>query len=515
MTKDVIALTPGMPDTWALLAGLYAGGAGTHVTAGSEGAVLRLCAPDGRPLVSVEAPLLVQVPGEAERLLGRNVPVPFWWTEARASGAVPEAERLAGSVCGRLALLLGGSTWPETAASTDVVDVGAAVAPDDGQPVVDVLTGSTAVVLADRPVLALTTWLSEVLRDTAESGRALQIVTPPHVRLSAPARATLLQPPNRWVVQDPDQGYYDGLSGAVLRWQGGTFAPALGADGTASVAEAFGRTSPSAERQLLVAFRTTLPAQEDVVLGDGVETAWRALTGSPPAGWGTAEPVNLPWSAHRLTGLARDRAPDPTHLIVAGHPDRPALGWIRVTRTTAGVEQDVTLTLGYGEGEAPPLDAITPLAEHPRRGTRPDDHAGLGPPGPPRPHHGARAAGAAPAGGLHPGRAGRPGHRPHPCPPPARRGAPRRPGPRRRPGPALPAGRRDGPRRPHRTPAPGRASAGRNAGCGARGLRAASAPAGSPTNSGANETGHRHMPGASNTSPAHCITCNELRRSNG
>lgn len=363
MTKDVIALTPKMPDTWALLAGLYAGGAGTHVTAGSEGAVLRLCAPDGRPLVSVEAPLLVQVPGEAERLLGRDMPVPFWWTEARASGAVPEAERLAGSVCGRLALLLGGGTWPATAASTDVVDVSAVVAPDDGQPVVDVLTESTAVVLADRPVLALTTWLSEVLRDTAESGRALQIVTPPHVRLSAPARATLLQPPNRWVVQDPAQGYYDGLSGAVLRWQGGTFAPALGADGTASVAGAFARTSPSADRQLVVAFRTTLPARDDVVLGEGLETAWRVLTGSPPAGWGTAEPVNLPWSPHRLTGLARDRAPDPTHLIVTGHPSRPALAWIRVTRTTDGVEQDVTLTLGYGDGEAPPLEAVGPLAE--------------------------------------------------------------------------------------------------------------------------------------------------------
>ncbi|MGW2616192.1 DUF6177 family protein [Streptomyces sp. NPDC001500] len=363
MTKDVIALTPKMPDTWALLAGLYAGGPLTRVTAGSEGAVLRLCAPDGRPLMSVEAPLLVQVPGEAERLLGRDMPVPFWWTEARASGAVPEAERLAGSVCGRLALLLGGGTWPERAASTDVVDVGAVVAPDDGQPVVDVLTESTAVVLADRPVLALTTWLSEVLRDTAESGRALHIVTPPHVRLSAPARATLLQPPNRWVVQDPAQGYYDGLSGAVLRWQDGTFAPARGADGTASVAEAFGRTSASPDRQLIVAFRTTLPAREDVVLGEGVETAWRTLTGSPPAGWGTAEPVNLPWSPHRLTGLARDRAPEPTHLVVAGRPGRPALAWIRVTRTTEGVEQDVTLTLGYGEGEEPPLDAITPLAE--------------------------------------------------------------------------------------------------------------------------------------------------------
>ncbi|MEV0303250.1 DUF6177 family protein [Streptomyces prasinus] len=362
MTKDVIALTPTMPDTWALLAGLYAAGPEAGVTAGSGGAVLRLCAPDGRPLVSVEAPLLVQVPGEAERLLGRDVPVPFWWTEARASGAVPGAERLAGSVCGRLALLLGGSTWPEEAAGTEVVDIGAAVAPDDGQPVVDVLTDTTSVVLADRPVLALTTWLSEVLRGTAESGRALQIVTPPHVRLSAPARATLLQVPHRWVVQDPAQGYYDGLSGAVLRWRDGTFAPAPGADGTASVAEAFGRTSPSDDRQLVVAFRTTLPAHEDTVLGEALETAWRALTGSAPAGWGTAEPVNLPWSPRRLTDLARDRAPEPTHLLVTGHPDRPALAWIRVTRTTAGIEQDMTLTLGYGEGEEPPLEAITPLA---------------------------------------------------------------------------------------------------------------------------------------------------------
>ncbi|MBT3151111.1 hypothetical protein HTV45_09455 [Streptomyces sp. CHD11] len=400
MTKDLIALTPRMPDAWALLAGLYAGGPEAEVSPASGGAVLRLCAPDGRPLVSVEAPQLVQVPGEAERLLGRDVPVPFWWTEVRASGAVPGAERLAASVCGRLALLLGGGTWPGRAAGTEVVDVRAtagtgggapvtggtdartttapdggrpatdgtadvhAVAvPEDEQPVVDVLTATTSVVLADRPVLALTTWLSEVLRGTSESDRALQIVTPPHVRLSAPARATLLQVPNRWVVQDPAQGYYDGLSGTVLRWRDGTFTPALGADGTASVAEAFGRTSPSRDRQLVVAFRTALPAHEDIVLGEALEAAWRALTGSAPAGWGTAEPVNLPWSPRRLTELARDRAPEPTHLLVTGHPGRPALAWIRVTRTTAGVEQDMTLTIGYGQDEEPPLEAITPLAE--------------------------------------------------------------------------------------------------------------------------------------------------------
>jgi hypothetical protein len=93
-----------------------------------------------------------------------------------------------------------------------------------------------------------------------------------------------------------------------------------------------------------------------------LETAWKTLTGNTPAGWGTAEPVNLPWSPRQLTDLARDRAPQPTQLIAIGHPDRPAIATIRITRTTNGVEEDITLTLGYSAGETPPLEAIEPLA---------------------------------------------------------------------------------------------------------------------------------------------------------
>jgi hypothetical protein len=363
VTKDVIALTPKMPDTWALLAGLYAGGPGLGIAAAADGAVIQLCGPGGRPLVSVEAPVLVQVPGEALRLLGSDVPVPFWWTEARASTAVPEAERLARSVCGRLNALLGGTTWPSDTTTTEVVDVSAVPAPNDRQPAVDVLTDSTAVVLIDRPVVALTSWLSDVLRVTSATGRALQIVTPPHVRLSLPARTTLAQIPNRWVVQDPGCGYYDGLSGAVLRWQHGTFAPALTADGKPTVAEAFADVTPSTERQLIVAFRTLHPADEHLLLGRALETAWKTLTGAPPAGWGTAEPVNLPWFPHQLTDLARDRAPKPTQVVAVGHSDRPAIATMRVTRTATGVEEDIKLTLGYGPGETPPLETIESLAE--------------------------------------------------------------------------------------------------------------------------------------------------------
>ncbi|MEU9102373.1 DUF6177 family protein [Streptomyces sp. NPDC048361] len=421
MTKDVIALTPKMPDTWALLAGLYAGGPGLTVDTGDDGAVVQLCAPDGRPLVSLEAPLLMQVPGEAERLLGVGITppeLPFWWTEARASTAAPEAERLAGSVAGRLTTLLGGAAWPPGAATTDVVpvapegEVTARPVSGGAHPTVDVLTDSTAVVMCDRPLVALTAWLSHILRAAGESRRALQIVTPPGVRLSLPLRTALTGAPNRWVVKDPACGYYDGLSGAVLRWQDGTFAPARDASGRAVVAEAFtagaggaapggtgssgtapggsgsGGTGPGGTgsggtgsggtgsggagssatapggsgRQLIVAFRTVHNADENLTLGRALEAAWAALTGSDPVGWGTAEPINLPWSTRQLTDLARDRAPEPTHFLAVGDPARPALGGLRVTRVERGVSAEATLTLGYGADETVPLDAVQELA---------------------------------------------------------------------------------------------------------------------------------------------------------
>ncbi|MFF5129222.1 DUF6177 family protein [Streptomyces syringium] len=370
MMKDVIALTPDMPDSWAVVAGLYAGGPELQVSSGHDGAVIQLHTADGRPLVSLEAPLLVHVAGEAERLLGGDVkapPVPYWWSEVRASTAVPEAGPLAGSVAGRLTALLGGSVWPAEAATTDVVRTATAAeavaaTSDDDALTVDVLTDSTAVVLADRPVLALTAWLSAILRKVTDAGLALHIVTPAHVRLSLPLRTALAGAPNRWVVQDPECGYYDGLSGAVLHWQHGTFTPVVDEAGERSAAKVFTENAPATERQLGVAFRVTHRPDDGLVLGRSLEAAWAALTGAAPAGWGTAEPVNLRWSTGQLTDLARGRAPEPTHLLTVGHPDRPAIATHRVTRTPDGVAEDITLTLGYGEDEAPPLDAIEPLA---------------------------------------------------------------------------------------------------------------------------------------------------------
>lgn len=369
--KDVIALTPRMPDSWAVVAGLYAGGPDVEAAGVNDGAVVQLRTADGRPLVSVEAPMLVHVAGEAERLLGDGVgapPVPYWWTEVRASTAVPEAAPLAGSVAGRLSMLLGGAVWPAEAASLDVVPVPSAtgateVTTAEAGLAVDVLTDSTAVVLVDRPVVPLNAWMSEILRTVGAAGLALQVVTPPHVRLTLPLRTALAGAPNRWVVQDSGNLYYDGLSGAELRWQDGTFTPVRTDAGEGRVAEGFAGGAPATDRQLIVSFRVLHEnVTDDLVLGGGLRAAWTALTGTGPAGWGTAEPVNLPWSTGQLTALARERSPEPTHLLAVGHPARPALAGLRVSRTEGGVAEDVTLTLGYGPDETPPLDAVQALA---------------------------------------------------------------------------------------------------------------------------------------------------------
>ncbi|MBT2492707.1 hypothetical protein J7E96_30195 [Streptomyces sp. ISL-96] len=372
MTQDVIALTPEMPDAGSVLAGLYAGGPDLRVSSSAEGAVVHLRTQDGRCVVTVEVPLFVQVPGEIRRLLGAGAgaEAPVWWTEVRATTAVAEAERLAGAVAGRLTALLGGSTWPADAAHTDVVAV---PSEDGGSPVdsplaVDVLTPQAAVILQDRPVVAATTWLTDLLQNCIPSGREVQIVTPPGTRLTLPVRTLLTKVPARWIVRDPDCGYYDGLTGAVLHWHEGRFTHAVTLDGRTPIADAFHSGAGAGgqdEQQLHLSIRTTHPAVEDLLLGGALEAAWQTLTGAPPAGWSTAEPVNQPWSPRQLTELARNRAKKaaPTWLVAVGTPDSSAIATCRIVHTPVGVEEHITLAVGHTSDRPPPLDNLPVLAE--------------------------------------------------------------------------------------------------------------------------------------------------------
>jgi hypothetical protein len=113
VSYDVVALIDGRPSYEDVLAGMLAAGPDWLVRDVSEGAVLQLCSPEGQPLASLEAPILIQVPGEVERLLGpelAGVPTPVWWAEVRAmpqEGAPELADRYAAELVKRL----GGQVW--------------------------------------------------------------------------------------------------------------------------------------------------------------------------------------------------------------------------------------------------------------------------------------------------------------------------------------------------------------------------------------------------------------------
>ena len=98
------------------------------------------------------------------------------------------------------------------------------------------------------------------------------------------------------------------------------------------------------------------PADANLVLGHPLETAFQHLIGAPPAGWSTAEPVNLPWSTRQLTGPApAPRTRRPTWLIVVGPPIAPPSPPFGSCAPRQAFEDDIDLALGYGGDETPPL----------------------------------------------------------------------------------------------------------------------------------------------------------------
>jgi hypothetical protein len=107
VSKDLVALVSGRPDLHAALTAL---GEPLEVRETSGGA-LQLHDAEGRLLVSVEAPSLVEVQGEAERLLGVSAPVPYWWVDVRAAVEPADAVRVAQRLTDGLVRAQGGLVW--------------------------------------------------------------------------------------------------------------------------------------------------------------------------------------------------------------------------------------------------------------------------------------------------------------------------------------------------------------------------------------------------------------------
>jgi hypothetical protein len=112
MTYDLVALCERPPDAGTTIAAMHACGPDLRVDTVERGALVQLCRDDGAPLVTIEGARLVQVPGEAQRLLGiaDDLPCPLWWVEVRAT-ALPEAPRIARRFAAALLSVTGGVSW--------------------------------------------------------------------------------------------------------------------------------------------------------------------------------------------------------------------------------------------------------------------------------------------------------------------------------------------------------------------------------------------------------------------
>ncbi|MFL6056758.1 MAG: DUF6177 family protein [Actinoallomurus sp.] len=223
-------------------------------------------------------------------------------------------------------------------------------------PAADALTPNAMVVLQDRPVVAFTKWLADGLRFCSETGRGLQIVTGPDARITVPLRLVLTGPNSHWVVR-ADGGYYDGLSGVPLMWDGTafvldpraqTYAPAY----TAAPTEPVGA-------QLTVTFRVRYTS--DTAIGAATEQACAALTGRPPGGWGIAEPATDVWRREELSELFWSRGAGATWLTIVGAGEIPAVGTLLVSKAGEAVEEAVTIVVGYADAREVPVAALPTL----------------------------------------------------------------------------------------------------------------------------------------------------------
>ncbi|MGK5556780.1 DUF6177 family protein [Actinomadura kijaniata] len=224
--------------------------------------------------------------------------------------------------------------------------------------IVDVLTDQSMVVLQDRSVVPLSGWMVRALHDCADSGRALQLVTPLESRLTLALRSLAAADGAggvQWVVRHGD-GYYEGLSGRPLMWAGSAFAPVPDAR---DYAPGF-TTRPSAPigSQLTLTYRVRHTA--DGYLHGPLERLMQLLTGKYPVGWGPAEPMEHPWQPDRFTEYVRGR--ERARLMIGGDGPRPAQAVAEfATVQGCAVAENTTVSLGYGPDDPPPLQHLPQL----------------------------------------------------------------------------------------------------------------------------------------------------------
>jgi hypothetical protein len=236
-------------------------------------------------------------------------------------------------------------------------------------PGVDLITEKVAVVMQDRPVVGMSAWLADALTAAKMEGRDIQLITSADTKLTWPVRSMLFNGLySKWVVTAADGESFDGLNGVRLKWNGEMFI----ARSTVRQGEPNADIHPEFVVQeesyghLQLTVRVRHKPAGGTVLGGVAERLFTATTGSGPAGWATSEPVTQPWSPTALTEYCRDRAPDPTWLVLAGQPGpefKPAVGTLEVRRTQSGLDETITLAVAQPGLDFPALNTVGDLID--------------------------------------------------------------------------------------------------------------------------------------------------------
>jgi hypothetical protein len=186
-----------------------------------------------------------------------------------------------------------------------------------------------------RNVVPASPWLVDAARTAIDNVRVLQLVTAEHSRITYPLELLLGDVQGEWVVREDQERYRDGIRGFPMTWNGTRFAPDRDATTSTPVHPAPGAGD------LEVQITTPHPAADSLRLGKSIEAAMLALTGSGPTGWGVAEPATQPWSARDVTAFCRERAPEPTGLVVVG---LGVVGQLHVSTVDTGVIEEIKLS---------------------------------------------------------------------------------------------------------------------------------------------------------------------------
>jgi hypothetical protein len=229
--------------------------------------------------------------------------------------------------------------------------------PGLSHPAADRVTPEAMVVEQARAIVGLSAWIADAAVVATATGRLMQVLTPADSRITYPLELLFGEGGGQWVVRGgPGEGFRDGFTGIPVAWNGLRFAPLDG-----PVPEPDTSRSP-ASGSLEVQITTLHRASSQLQVGASAAAAALALTAAPPLGWGTAEPATQPWSTEQLTELCRERAPEPTALVVvAGEAGRRMLGRIRVSRVAEGVLEEVRVAGPVATAVA--QDAIEALVE--------------------------------------------------------------------------------------------------------------------------------------------------------